>query len=212
MPGTGSKGSPGTPARNGSPARSGRAPSSRARPRLAFVTPLADGATAATSAALLPGLTKYYAVDVVTDAALPDDCPLHVTCAVRTLDWFDKNAGRYDRVLYHFGNSDHHRPMFGLLDRHPGTVILHDFALSGVLDRMDDEAPGALLNALYAAHGYRGVKDRLTATDGHAVAAVLARYPANLSVLQQANGVIVPTETYRSLADTGGCRASHPID
>ena len=36
-------------------------------------------------------------------------------CPQRTLEYFEANADRYDRILYHFGNSAYHAHMFDLL-------------------------------------------------------------------------------------------------
>ena len=47
-----------------------------------------------------------------------------------TSNWFDRNADRYDPILYHFGNPTYHQHMFGLLERHRGIVVLHDFFLA----------------------------------------------------------------------------------
>ena len=171
------------------------------RPRLAFVSPLPPekSGIADYSAELLPELARHYDIDVIVHQSEVADAWILANCPVRSAEWFDQNARRYDRVLYQFGNSAFHQHMFGLLSRHPGTVVLHDFFLSGVIAYMDahGQVPGAWAAALYASHGYHAVKQRFAA---HDATDVLWNYPANLPVLQQANGVIVHSEFSRELA------------
>lgn len=174
----------------------------RRRPHLAYVSPLPPerSGIADYSAELLPELARHYDIDVIVNQPVVTDSWIRANCPVRSAEWFDQNAHRYDRLLYHLGNSAFHQHMFWLLERHPGTVVLHDFFLSGAIGHMEiyDYAPGAWAAALYASHGYHAVKERLTAQD---MAAVIWRYPANLAILQQANGVIVHSEFSRALAD-----------
>jgi glycosyltransferase involved in cell wall biosynthesis len=184
--------------------RNGRSfihPSRRPRPRMAYVSPVLPEKTgvAQYSAEVLPELARHYDIDVIVDQSEVTDSWIRANCPVRSAKWFEENAHRYDRVLYHFGNSVFHQYMFRLLDRHPGTVVLHDFFLGGILGHMEARgfAPGALTTALYASHGYHAVKEWFTAQDS---ADVIWRYPANLAILQQANGIIVHSEFCRGLA------------
>jgi glycosyltransferase involved in cell wall biosynthesis len=175
--------------------REGR-PAPGPRPRLAFVSPLppCESAIADYAAELLPHLSRYYEIEVVTPQEQVSDRWVRGSFSRRTPEWFSHNAGLYDRVLYHFGDSDLHGHMFGLLEQVPGTVVLHDFSLSNVL--RDRQAGNSKSNdyvlALYRSHGYKAVQ--AFKQD----AAQL--YPANLPVLTQAMGVIVHSEHNRQLA------------
>lgn len=172
------------------------------RIRLAYVSPLPPerSGIADYSADLLPELARHYDIDVVVNQPNVSDPWIRANTTIRSAGWFDQNADRYDRVLYQFGNSAFHQHMFGLLERHPGTVVLHDFFLSGVIAHTESVgyARDAWTTALYAAHGYHAVRDRFAA---HDLVHVLWRYPANFAVLQQANGVIVHSHFSRELAD-----------
>jgi FkbM family methyltransferase len=179
----------------------GEAAPPQRRPRLAYLSPLPPQASgiADYSAELLPELSRHYEIDVVVSdpAAIGDRWRRGFN--IRSVHWFDDNAGLYERVLYHFGNSSFHQHMFDLLERHPGTVVLHDFFLSGAVAHADatGHAPGLWVDALYRSHGYAAVLHRhRTAND----AEILWKYPANLAVLQRANGIIVHSEFSRSLA------------
>ena len=171
------------------------------RPRLAYVSPLPpeQSGIADYSAELLPELARHYDIDVIVNQPEVTDAWVRANTTIRSAEWLDKNAHRYDRLLYQFGNSSFHVHMFGLLERHPGTVVLHDFFLSGALAHMEwrNYAPGAWGAALYASHGYHAARERLAAQNA---AEVVWKYPANLPVLQQANGVVVHSDFSRELA------------
>jgi glycosyltransferase involved in cell wall biosynthesis len=79
--------------------------------------------------------------------------------------------------------------MFGLLERHSGIVVLHDFYLSGVLSHMENASalPNSYCRALYLAHGYPPLVEEKT----HGRIASLRAHPCNKAVLDRATGVIV---------------------
>lgn len=171
------------------------------RPRLAYVSPLPPerSGIADYSAELLRELTRWYEVEVVVDQAAVADEWIVKHCAVRDLAWFRAHHRRFDRVLYHFGNSHFHQHMFGLLADIPGVVVLHDFFLSHIQAHREvmGWAPQAWAQALQASHGYKAVQERYTAPD---TVDVVWAYPCNLPLLQQALGVIVHSEYSRVLA------------
>jgi hypothetical protein len=166
------------------------------------VSPLPDerSGIADYSAELLPELARHYDIEAIVNQSEVRDPWVRANIVVRSADWFDQNAGLYDRVLYHFGNSTFHAHMFEMLAEHPGVVVLHDFFLSGVLAQMEwtGRAPQAWSRALFDSHGYRAIGERFAAPDP---TNIVLKYPANLSVLQQADGVIVHSEFSRALAD-----------
>lgn len=161
------------------------------RPRMAFVSPLppARSGIADYSAAMLPELAKFYDIDLVLAQESLDVPWIDDTFAQRPVAWFDAHAHEYDRIVYQFGNSAFHSHMFGLLERHPGVVVLHDFFLSELLSH--DEGTSALPNlycrALYLAHGYLPLLHERE----HGRVASCQRYPCNKSVLDRATGVVV---------------------
>ena len=117
---------------------------------------------------------------------------------IRSVEWFEANAAACQRVLYHLGNSPAHQWMFDLLERFPGTVVLHDFFLGGVLNWMDETwvAPGTFRARLFESHGYSA----LLADAAHGRAATVDRYPCNSRVVDAANGIIVHSEEALRLA------------
>ncbi|KAF1086052.1 Mannosylfructose-phosphate synthase [Sporotomaculum syntrophicum] len=171
------------------------------RPRMAYVSPLPPekSGIADYSAELLPELARYYEIDVVINQLEVSDPWVKANCQLRSVDWFNANAGRYDRVIYHFGNSPFHEHMFGLLEQHPGVVVLHDFFLGNVISQMDNVSFDKYIwaRALYFSHGYYAIHDRF---QSNAIANLALKYPCNLSVWQQARGVIVHSDFCRRLA------------
>ena len=170
-------------------------------PRLAFVSPLPPerSGIADYSAMLLPALARFYDIDVIVTQTQLSTPWVNEHCGVHTPNWLLENAGEYDRVLYHFGNSSYHEHMFALLARVPGVVVLHDFFLGDIQNYLQVHAhiPDAFTKALYESHGYAAVAERFKANH---VADVVSKYPANLDVLQRAQGVIVHSKYSRRLA------------
>ena len=162
------------------------------KPRLAFVSPLPPerSGIADYSADLLPHLARHYDIDVVVAQPSVSDAWVNGACAIRSPVWFLGHAHQFDRVLYHFGNSAFHEYMFGLLRRVPGTVVLHDFFLSGIQSHREGLgfAPHALTRELMEGHGYAAVKRRYASTD---LTSVVYDYPCSFGVIRQAAGVIV---------------------
>ena len=171
------------------------------RPRLAYISPLPPqrSGIAEYSAELLPQLSRYYDIDVVTQADVADTY-ISSVFPIRTVNWFRTHADVYDRVLYQFGNSIFHQHMFALLEHIPGVVVLHDFFLSSIVSDLSYRGvlPNIWTEELYRSHGYTAVRERFHATNA---ADVVWRYPCNLSVLQNADGIIVHSVNSLDLAN-----------
>lgn len=170
---------------------------------LAFISPLppAKSGIANYSAELISELSRHYLIDVIVDQdAKATDSYIIANCNIRDVKFFKKNAERYKRILYHFGNSSFHVYMFKLLYNYPGVVVLHDFFLSSVVAYMDiriKEFSGILNQELHKLGGWPLVCMRYTAVD---IDEVIYKYPCNISVLQNSIGVIVHSNFSRKLA------------
>ncbi|WP_353405061.1 glycosyltransferase, partial [Duganella hordei] len=171
------------------------------KPKLAFVSPLPPERTgiADYAAQLLPALLDHFDIELVLQQDKLTLPPALAALPRRDVAWFDQHAGDYDQILYQFGNSPFHSHMFGLLRRHPGVVVLHDFFLSSVLayEQMTGGMPGAWSQALFDSHGYPAL---LAGQQPDGTDAARDRYPCNLAVLQDATRVIVHSEHARGLA------------
>jgi glycosyltransferase involved in cell wall biosynthesis len=171
------------------------------RLRLAYVSPLPPQKSGISdySAELLPELARYYEIEVVAHLVEVDDPGIKANFPVRDLLYFSDKSSKYDRILYHFGNSSFHSFMFDLLERKPGTVVLHDFFLSDLLDWMEWRGlrPNGFLTELYASHGYSAVE--YEGLEGRKAA--VEKYPCNRQVLSMAGGIIVHSKFPRLLAE-----------
>jgi len=169
------------------------------RPRLAYISPLPPekSGIADYSAELVPELARFYDVELVIAQDGMDD-PRLMGFPLHSYAWFDEHAHEFDRVLYHFGNSHAHQHMFELIRRHPGTVVLHDFFFSGILDNLEREGalPNGFMQAMYESHGYTGLLDHRKIGRNPAI----WRYPLNKGVLDNACGVIVHSAFSKELA------------
>lgn len=177
------------------------APPPPTRLKLALISPLPPerSGIADYSADLIPELARWYDIDVVTDQASVSDGWVSAHCRILRSDAFATIADRYDRILYHFGNSPYHARMFDLLEQSPGVVLLHDFMLGDVVRYREVHglAPYGWSRELYRSGGYIAVADRYAAADP---ARVTACQPTNFAVLRDAVGIVAHNEYCRTLA------------
>lgn len=175
--------------------------SQASRSKLAYVSPLPPERSGISdySAELLPALAQHYEIDVVVAQDHVADAWISANCSIRSVQWFIENSDRYDRVIYHFGNSAFHQHMFGLLQRIPGVLVLHDFFLSGVIHHMDATgySPGYFIEQLYRSHGYVALSDRAQAKN---ISDVIWKYPCSRNIIENSLGVIVHSENSIRLA------------
>lgn len=174
------------------------------RPRLAYVSPMSPSRTgiADYSAELLVELSAHYHVEVVvTDSVVSHvDFPLSPqTIRVVGASEFGRNWEKYDRIIYHFGNSDNHDYMFPLLEKTSGVVVLHDFYLSGIVSYREwhNQAPHGWSHELYRSHGYPAL---INLRDAEDVYDTVWKYPCSRSVIDQASRVIVHSRNSINLA------------
>ena len=171
----------------------------RTKPKLAYVSPMPPERTgiADYSAELLPALSAHYDIELVVAQEKVDDPWVNQHGNLRDEAWLRTHAHKVDRVLYQLGNSPYHRHMLRLLQDIPGTVVLHDFYLSGLIawQELCGGEAGAWTGALYDSHSYGAVRDRFSNSEE-----AKRQYPVNWQVLQHAQGVIVHSEYSRRLA------------
>lgn len=169
--------------------------------RLAYISPLPPerSGIADYSAELLPALSRYYDIEVIVAQPQVSDSWITANCPIRSTEWFARNADRYQRVFYHFGNSIFHQHMFGLLEKISGVVCLHDFFMSGYSRYMETTGRAAFQwsRDLYQSHGYKAVLERFHSPDDEAV---MYKYPCNFGVIRSANGVIAHSDYSKRLA------------
>ena len=172
----------------------------RPRPLMAYISPLPPEPTgiADYSAELLPELSRYYEIEVVVSQERMSDPWVRANFPIRNATWFDQHADRFDRLLYHIGNSGAHGYQFDLLEKHAGMVVLHDFFLSNAFDYLDriGVRPGWLAQNLFLSHGYKALKSFVQDREQ-----AVWTYPANKPVLDRAGGVIVHSNVVKHWAE-----------
>lgn len=165
------------------------------KPKLAYLSPLPPerSGIADYSAELLPELAHHYDIELITDLDMIDDPFLEANFRRRSISEFELQADDYDRILYHFGNSEFHPHMFPLLESHPGVVVLNDFFLSGVIGYMEEAFyPNSsfLTQQLYYSHGYSA----LQFLQQNGLEETVWKYPCNKMVLKNAQGIILHSQ------------------
>ncbi|MDO5759198.1 MAG: glycosyltransferase, partial [Rhodobacterales bacterium] len=182
------------------------------RPLLAFVSPLPPvrSGIAEYSAQLLQPLSRHYQIHLITDQDQASDPSLSEAFPIHSPDWLKANAGRFDRIMYHFGNSPIHRYMYDLLPIVPGIVVLHDFFLLDGQNRFLSEE--ARRETIMRQHGIAALID---APQLEAASPGVEPFAGNLDVLQNATGIIVHGEESCRLAEQwygpGTARTWHRI-
>jgi glycosyltransferase involved in cell wall biosynthesis len=174
------------------------------RPRLAYISPLPPEQSGISdySAELLPELARYYDIEVIVAQPAVSDPWIRACLPIRSVEYFRKNADRFDRILYHIGNSAFHQHMFDLLDRFPGVVVMHDFYLGNVKAHLEltGNSPGGWTRELYESHGYAAVYERFHLNNSEDMSEFIFEYPSNFSIIQKALGVIVHSDYSSKLA------------
>lgn len=170
--------------------------------RLAYVSPLPPDRSgiANYSRELLPHLGQYYEIDVVVDRdRLAATADLPGVSRIIDAEGFQERADRYERVLYHIGNSEFHDYMLPLCETVPGVVVLHDFYLGGLIRHRAVREGGETqwLTALYQNHGAAAVFNCLHAAAPQDAAFTL---PCCISLVSRSLGLIMHSDYARSLA------------
>jgi len=170
------------------------------RPRLAYISPLPamKSGIADFSAELLPELARLYDIDLVASGDINFPWANGASKVVSVQD-FSENAERYERVLYHFGNSEFHSHMFDLAQKIPGIVVLHDFFLSGVHHYMQAHQvrKNSFVEEMYSSHCYAG----LAFLSSNGVDEAVRKYPCCYSTLSNALGIISHSEFAKTLGE-----------
>ncbi|MGB3751635.1 MAG: glycosyltransferase family 1 protein, partial [Arcobacteraceae bacterium] len=119
--------------------------------KLAYFSPMPPqrSGIADYSLELLSYLSDYYDIDIIVEDMNSIDKDILEKYSLETIDYFEDNVSKYQRKLYHFGNSHFHKYMFDLLAKYQGTVVLHDFYLGHVIDSM-----GVLDQQMFVSHSY----------------------------------------------------------
>lgn len=169
------------------------------KPVLVFISPLppARSGIADYSMALLEKLQEHYTLTAVCENSSSLD-PLPDGVTVLSVEEYLSTGSALNRHLYHFGNSAHHIWMLPLLERFPGSVMLHDLFLGGLFHSLARDRYIPIETFLFADYGY----DALRCVEEYGVHEALIRYPLNRSIISKADAVLVHSHYSYSRLDT----------
>jgi glycosyltransferase involved in cell wall biosynthesis len=103
--------------------------------KIAFFTPLPPVKSGISDYSLdiITEMSKYVSIDIYIDNNYTHDCKLPDGVSVYEHGYFNERKTQYDEIIYQMGNSEYHVYMMDYIKQHPGTIVLHDYNLHGVL-------------------------------------------------------------------------------
>jgi glycosyltransferase involved in cell wall biosynthesis len=85
---------------------------------------------------LLPHLADLVDVDLFVDGFQPSNQELADRFCTYPIAEYPRRRWDYDIALYHMGNNLYHEAIYRMALRFPGVVVLHDYALVGIIGSM----------------------------------------------------------------------------
>lgn len=103
--------------------------------RIAFFSPLPplQSGISDYSMELVNELSKYFFIDIYIDNDYTPNVELNNNVSVQTHNQFKKRKDEYFDIIYQVGNSEYHFYMLSYIKEYPGTVVLHDYNLHGLM-------------------------------------------------------------------------------
>lgn len=176
------------------------------RLRLAYFTPLQPQKSGISdySEELLRHLVSYADIDIFIDDYVPANDRVKSACPVYSYRDFERMAGTtaYDMIVYQMGNSLYHKYMYGLLDRYPGIVVLHDFSLHAMVRAAAyvDNDLQFYVDEMKFCHGSAGENEAIkNIKAGHEPDVYNLKFPANRRALYKSRGIIVHSDWTRQM-------------
>ncbi|MBU2854848.1 glycosyltransferase [Acidithiobacillus ferriphilus] len=169
------------------------------RKRLAYFSPVrpAKSGISDYSHELLPVLSKYYDIDVVSDQDECNDDWVNSNSRVISVNRFKNISNQYDRIIYQVGNSYFHKDVFELSNSHPGIVVLHDFYLGHAAAEINLKSRGFFVNTLVTESSW----DPFYPNKGEEwFDYVMWNYPFNRTILESSVGIISHSKLVRQMA------------
>ena len=109
--------------------------------KLAFFTPLPPikSGIADYSVDILNNLVKYFDIDVFVDLNYEVEYEFEAKINIFPYTEFPRKRKEYFDVIYQMGNSEYHAYMINYIQNYPGTVVLHDYNLHGLLYHLSNK-------------------------------------------------------------------------
>ncbi|BBP45088.1 mannosyltransferase A [Thiosulfatimonas sediminis] len=173
-------------------------PLNETKPTLAIFSPLPPeiSGIADYQVRLLKALNVHYQITLIHNHS---EASVH-GIPVRSPQWFEVNAGQFERIVYQIGASLHHLQNYEFLKKFPGVVVLHDFYFGNVFSHQELQAQqhGFWRKALWHSHGFPALLSTLKPNADFL--SLSKNWPVNLSILQSALGLLVHSDAIKKLA------------
>lgn len=156
-------------------------------------------------------LGTEYQIDIFVDNCLPTEEETLSHHRILDIDDYERHCDSYDLAIYQIGNNSFHLKIYQLALKHPGIVILHDYAIHHIvamlyLDILKDEA--AYFDEVGFNHGeaakslayQRSVKGELGLWETDAFC-----YPMTRRLVESSLGVVVFSQMAKNNLEAYGC-------
>jgi glycosyltransferase involved in cell wall biosynthesis len=146
---------------------------------------------------LLPHLGDLVEVDLFIDDFQPTDGALTERFRAYPIGEYPARRWDYDVALYHIGNNLYHEAIYRTALEFPGVVVLHDYALVGVISSMTwaREDRGAFIREWGYNYGREGVAKARDILDG--LEAQPPDEPLNRRLIESSLGLMVHSDYVR---------------
>lgn len=103
--------------------------------RIAFFSPLPplQSGISDYSVELINELSNHFYIDIYIDGDYTSNVDFKNNISVYSHNHFKKNKDNYIDIIYQMGNSEYHFYMLDYIKKYPGTVVLHDYNLHGLM-------------------------------------------------------------------------------
>lgn len=159
------------------------------RYKLAYFSPFPPARSGISdySRELIEYLCIYYDITLIVEPNVRVSKMLNLE--IQSSCWFLENYQKFDRILYHVGNSPYHSYMLPILRQYSGIVVMHDFFMSGMLayEEISIAQNQIWTQSLYYSHGYKSLKEKC---GKNGIEIVKEQYPCNLEIMQNAMAII----------------------
>jgi glycosyltransferase involved in cell wall biosynthesis len=146
---------------------------------------------------LVPHLADLVDIDLFIDDFEPANQDLFKRCAIYPIGEYATRRWDYDVALYHVGNNLFHEAIYRTAMRFPGVVVLHDYALVGMVSSMTwaREDRGGFIREWGYNYGREGVARARNILDG--LEAQPADEPLNRRLIEASLGLLVHSDYVR---------------
>jgi glycosyltransferase involved in cell wall biosynthesis len=146
---------------------------------------------------LLPHLGDLVEIDLFIDDFRPANGALIERFPTYPIGEYPARRWDYDVALYHMGNNLYHEAIYRTALQFPGVVVLHDYALVGVISSMTwgREDRGGFIREWGYNYGREGVAKARNILDG--LEAQPADEPLNRRLIESSLGLVVHSDYVR---------------